>query len=155
MGHVFHAGSLGGGESLPKQKKYSTHIKWMLYFWPARRDDSAAALPCAARPRSIVASDFAAKNVPLARFLNAAHPLRLRIPPDEKTALTKSESCFFWPARRDSNPRPSESESAAISSFATGGYVSGAFSIIAHKGKRCKGALSFFSGFSAESAFPC
>lgn len=27
-----------------------------------------------------------------------------------------------WPARRDSNPRPSESESAAISSFATGGY---------------------------------
>lgn len=29
---------------------------------------------------------------------------------------------FLWPARRDSNPRPSESESAAISSFATGGY---------------------------------
>ncbi len=28
---------------------------------------------------------------------------------------------FFWPARRDLNPRPSESESAAISSFATGG----------------------------------
>ena len=28
---------------------------------------------------------------------------------------------LFWPARRDSNPRPSESESAAISSFATGG----------------------------------
>ncbi len=29
---------------------------------------------------------------------------------------------FKWSARRDSNPRPSESESAAISSFATGGY---------------------------------
>ena len=28
---------------------------------------------------------------------------------------------LIWPARRDSNPRPSESESAAISSFATGG----------------------------------
>ena len=28
-----------------------------------------------------------------------------------------------WPARRDSNPRSSESESAAISSFATGGYI--------------------------------
>ena len=27
----------------------------------------------------------------------------------------------LWSARRDSNPRPSESESAAISSFATGG----------------------------------
>ena len=30
---------------------------------------------------------------------------------------------FNWPARRDSNPWPSESESAAISSFATGGYL--------------------------------
>ena len=29
----------------------------------------------------------------------------------------------FWPARRDSNPRPSESESAAISSFATSGNI--------------------------------
>ena len=29
---------------------------------------------------------------------------------------------LFWPARRDSNPRPLESESTAISSFATGGY---------------------------------
>ena len=27
-----------------------------------------------------------------------------------------------WPARRDSNPRPLESESTAISSFATGGW---------------------------------
>ena len=30
----------------------------------------------------------------------------------------------FWPARRDSNPRSSESESAALSSCATGGYCS-------------------------------
>ena len=29
---------------------------------------------------------------------------------------------LIWPARRDSNPRPLESESTAISSFATGGY---------------------------------
>ena len=29
---------------------------------------------------------------------------------------------YFWPARRDSNPRSSESESAALSSCATGGY---------------------------------
>ena len=33
------------------------------------------------------------------------------------------QALFSWPARRDSNPRPSESESAAISSFATGGYA--------------------------------
>ncbi len=37
--------------------------------------------------------------------------------------------CLFWSARRDSNPRPSESESAAISSFATSGYT---LFIIAH-----------------------
>ena len=29
----------------------------------------------------------------------------------------------LWPARRDSNPRPLESESTAISSFATGGNL--------------------------------
>ena len=34
----------------------------------------------------------------------------------------KSGDSFTWPARRDSNPRPLESESTAISSFATGGY---------------------------------
>ena len=33
----------------------------------------------------------------------------------------RQKRLFCWPARRDSNPRPSESESAAISSFATGG----------------------------------
>ena len=30
---------------------------------------------------------------------------------------------YFWPARRDLNPRSSESESAALSSCATSGYV--------------------------------
>ena len=65
--------------------------------WPARRDDSAAALPCAACPRSKAASDFAAENVPQACFLNAAHPLRVRIPPNEKTALTKVRAVFFGP----------------------------------------------------------
>ena len=39
------------------------------------------------------------------------------------------QALFSWPARRDSNPRPSESESAAISSFATGGCAN----IIAQK----------------------
>ncbi len=35
----------------------------------------------------------------------------------------QSKDCFFlWPARRDSNPRSSESESAALSNCATGGY---------------------------------
>ena len=32
------------------------------------------------------------------------------------------KEAFTWPARRDLNPRPLESESTAISSFATGGY---------------------------------
>ena len=30
---------------------------------------------------------------------------------------------LHWPARRDSNPRSSESESAALSNCATGGYI--------------------------------
>ena len=34
-------------------------------------------------------------------------------------------SVFSWPARRDSNPRSSESESAALSSCATSGYIYG------------------------------
>ena len=33
-----------------------------------------------------------------------------------------SQAPFAWPARRDSNPRPPESESDALSSCATGGY---------------------------------
>ena len=41
---------------------------------------------------------------------------------ENKQPLSGRQRLFlFWPARRDSNPRPSESESAAISSFATGG----------------------------------
>ena len=52
----------------------------------------------------------------------------------------------FWPARRDSNPRPSESESAAISSFATGGCAD----IIAQKkaGSKSSGraAQKYFFG---------
>ena len=48
--------------------------------------------------------------------------LLLRIPRTEKNQhSTPKRELLIWPARRDSNPRPSESESAAISSFATGG----------------------------------
>lgn len=44
-----------------------------------------------------------------------------------KANITEKSNCvlqllFSWPARRDSNPRSSESESAALSSCATGGY---------------------------------
>ena len=44
--------------------------------------------------------------------------------PSDWIKIRQSEDCLiFWPARRDLNPRPSESESAAISSFATGGNI--------------------------------
>ena len=52
-----------------------------VFIWRRRRDDPAAAVPCVIRPCSIAAADFAAKNVPPAHFFNAAHPLRLQIPP--------------------------------------------------------------------------
>lgn len=87
-GLFFSAQTLSGFES-PRNKKTQYPQKWILCFWPARRDGRAAALPCAACPRNIVASDFAAENVPLARFLNAAHPLRVRIPPNEKNSPHK------------------------------------------------------------------
>ena len=46
------------------------------------------------------------------------------LPTDRTKQERHHESGVFlaWPARRDSNPRPLESESTAISSFATGGY---------------------------------
>ena len=39
----------------------------------------------------------------------------------KEVTFGKQKLLLFWPARRDSNPRPLESESTAISSFATGG----------------------------------
>ena len=52
---------------------------------------------------------------------------------------------FVWPARRDSNPRSSESESAALSSCATGGNI--------HfmQGAKMHPALLFYLIFSITS----
>ena len=49
----------------------------------------------------------------------------VRIPSNEKES-TNHKGCYslFWPARRDSNPRSSESESAALSSCAMGRSLS-------------------------------
>lgn len=44
----------------------------------------------------------------------------------------------LWSARRDSNPRPSESESAAISSFATGGCTCRNSTSYYNLKKRCR-----------------
>ena len=47
-----------------------------------------------------------------------------RIEKADKKENLRCAACSpqVWPARRDLNPRPSESESAALSSWATGGY---------------------------------
>ena len=54
----------------------------------------------------------------------------------------------FWPARKDSNLRPSESESDALSSCATGRYrcvrISVADSIIPHFFSECNQISKFF-----------
>ena len=47
-------------------------------------------------------------------------PLRLQILSKKKKSLIATS--FFWPARKDLNLRPSESESDALSSCATGRY---------------------------------
>ncbi len=53
--------------------------------------------------------------------MNLAHNLKLKRHSIEHFHAPYRTS--DWSARRDSNPRPSESESAAISSFATGGKL--------------------------------
>ncbi len=42
----------------------------------------------------------------------------------KEVTFVYQKSLLFWPARRDLNPRSLESESNAISNFATGGYKS-------------------------------
>ena len=96
------------------------------FLWPARRATDAArpsASPTVALA-TVPGSPFTAKNSPPDCFLNAVHPLRVRIPPaNPKKIIPASAEIFFWPARRDSNPRSSESESAALSGCATSGYI--------------------------------
>ncbi len=65
-------------------------------FWPARRDDGVGAKRYAIRPCGIAAADFAAKNSPPDCFLNAAHPLRVRIPPNEKESTDLTVSALFF-----------------------------------------------------------
>ena len=55
-----------------------------------------------------------------------------------------SQAPFAWPARRDSNPRPPESESDALSNCATGGF----FNFFRKK------YYAVFNGFSTRRAFP-
>ena len=59
----------------------------------------------------------------------------------KKTGCRKSDILFFWSARRDLNPQPLESESTAISNFATGGY--GTSRIVHHSPHFCKPFLPF------------
>ena len=58
-----------------------------------------------------------------------------------KRGCRKSDILFFWPARRDLNPQPLESESTAISNFATGGY--GTSRIVHHPPHFCNPFLAF------------
>ena len=63
---------------------------------------------------------FSGAFLPFFRFSLQANKGKAK--PREALKLLASRGFYFWPARRDSNPRPLESESTAISSFATGGY---------------------------------
>ena len=65
----------------------------------------------------------------------------LRPPDQKKTGCRFCGILFFWSARRDLNPQPLESESTAISNFATGGY--GTSRIVHHSPHFCKPFLPF------------
>ena len=58
----------------------------------------------------------------LSWILGFQHRKRSRIL-DVSFLSSKFRPLFTWPTRRDSNPRPPESESVAISSFATDGNI--------------------------------
>ena len=91
---------------------------WGFLFWPARRDPG----PCFSRGR-VLRSDRIRHREKL-HFCLRQKWRAFCLPTDRTKQERHHESGVFlaWPARRDSNPRPLESESTAISSFATGGY---------------------------------
>ena len=86
--------------------------------WPARRDPG----PCFSR-RRILRSHRSSRREKL-HFCRWQKWRAFCLPTDRTKQKRHHESgaFFAWPARRDSNPRPLESESTAISSFATGGH---------------------------------
>ena len=53
------------------------------------------------RPCGIAASDFAPKNCPPDSFLNGAHPLRIRIPPDKKEKHQPLRVAAFFLAEKE------------------------------------------------------
>ncbi len=97
---------------------------WAAFVWPARRDNSLSfysarlSVACGLLHHGAARR---AKNLPPEGFLNAlSNPFVCNCSKEKK----QSKDCFFlWPARRDLNPRSSESESAALSNCATGGYI--------------------------------
>ena len=86
--------------------------------------------------------------------------MRARIPPERKREYQPTvDTLFLWPARRDSNPRPLESESTAISSFATGGNIGEmpllkASFIVHHFASLCKRVFATFRKFIHQPAQP-
>ena len=94
--------------SFIKTKKRS-NTKVSLLSWRAARDTGGKP-PCVLgdrRKATVPASHFAAKNSPQDCFLNAAHPLRVRIPLSfikTKKRSNTEVSLLFWRAARDSNP---------------------------------------------------
>ena len=81
-------------------------------FWPTRKDSEP-------RPR-IARAGSAAKRA--ATFSLLGTSTKLLTSPINQNKGYRDAIPFFWPTRKDSNLRPSESESDALSSCATGRY---------------------------------
>ena len=91
---------------------YSRYDERGLLVWPTRKDSEP-------RPRNARAGSAPTKlsslgSLPLPLFFSAS-PIGKPKGPDKRGLLV-------WPTRKDSNLRPSESESDALSSCATGRY---------------------------------
>ena len=97
-------------------------------FWPTRADSERR---CAA----YVTAESTPLVIPFSFFLACFRRLLLTALIVKKNT-THEGWCSFWPTRADSNRWPSESESDALSSCATGRYEY--YSIIPQHPKKCK-----------------
>ena len=94
-------------------KPYPLKKVQMSEVWPIQKDSEP-------RPRFACAGSASLTSVIL--FCHFALPLIFSSSRIGQTKRSRCRDLFVWPTRKDSNLRPSESESDALSSCATGRY---------------------------------
>lgn len=112
---------------IPPQNKKIQQMQFITSaaLWPAGRDFFRLALLVAPR-QTVHRTVWSPCDSP-----RSSNPTHFNL--NNKQQMYFSTPAALWPAGRDSNPRSSESESDALSGYATGGYYSGYIITIYHK----------------------